>query len=358
MTYNDLIYSTRPAKFSDYMSNKYNIVHEQLYRDALNKYIEDTIITGISEDQHNLLYNIFIALYNFDFSNYILTIKNYIDNNEIKIDSNIEKIDNSFADLLDEIYNTIDSEVLEYITDTLKIHSIKNNVKLIILNILIKVYLLHTQISNMLGIEFNNIIDFIYNKKHDNGLVFCEDGNDYILLEDDNSVFLDSEYNIEINFIKDIIVVEFNDQDDNNRISSLTNILNESLINSVKDLFKISYNNTHRIVEIKNNEYWESSSIIIYTQILPYKKEKISLEKYWNYYQKHSEKNNDNIFNNNIVDGVISDLDFIRGKAKMYSKMNDEYFYIDFDQINEDTEIDTTLIENTFTNKIIKLRYE
>ena len=39
--YNDMIYDTRPVKFSDFMSNKYNIVHKKIYLSALNKYINE-----------------------------------------------------------------------------------------------------------------------------------------------------------------------------------------------------------------------------------------------------------------------------------------------------------------------------
>ena len=39
--YNDMLYDTKPVKFSDFMSNKYNIVHKKLYENALNKYINE-----------------------------------------------------------------------------------------------------------------------------------------------------------------------------------------------------------------------------------------------------------------------------------------------------------------------------
>ena len=34
MNYDKLIYESRPVKFNDYMSNKYDIVHNELYKDA------------------------------------------------------------------------------------------------------------------------------------------------------------------------------------------------------------------------------------------------------------------------------------------------------------------------------------
>lgn len=39
--YNDMIYETRPVKYSEYVSNKYNDIHAQLYNDALNKFLKE-----------------------------------------------------------------------------------------------------------------------------------------------------------------------------------------------------------------------------------------------------------------------------------------------------------------------------
>lgn len=39
--YNDMIYETRPVKYSEYVSNKYNDIHLQLYNDALYKFLKN-----------------------------------------------------------------------------------------------------------------------------------------------------------------------------------------------------------------------------------------------------------------------------------------------------------------------------
>ena len=39
--YDDMIYDSRPASFSEFMSDKYNKVHDELYNDALNKYFNN-----------------------------------------------------------------------------------------------------------------------------------------------------------------------------------------------------------------------------------------------------------------------------------------------------------------------------
>ena len=53
-----------------------------------------------------------------------------------------------------------------------------------------------------------------------------------------------------------------------------------------------------------------------------------------------------------INDAEILYLDYVNGKAKVESRLNDIQFEIDFDYINEDTKIsDEYSLENNFTNK-------
>ena len=43
-SYNEMVYSSRLVKFSDFMSNKNNIVHKKLYNMAIDKYIKEWLI--------------------------------------------------------------------------------------------------------------------------------------------------------------------------------------------------------------------------------------------------------------------------------------------------------------------------
>ena len=49
MNYDKLIYESRPVKFNDYMSNKYDIVHNELYKDALCSYLNYSIYSLLVE---------------------------------------------------------------------------------------------------------------------------------------------------------------------------------------------------------------------------------------------------------------------------------------------------------------------
>lgn len=40
-TYDELWYNNTPVKYTDYVSNKFNDIHKQLYNDALNKLLND-----------------------------------------------------------------------------------------------------------------------------------------------------------------------------------------------------------------------------------------------------------------------------------------------------------------------------
>ena len=62
MNYDKLIYNTRPVKFNDYINNKYDIVHAELYEDALQRFLDSHIyetIMGVN------LYNILNVFNNF-----------------------------------------------------------------------------------------------------------------------------------------------------------------------------------------------------------------------------------------------------------------------------------------------------
>ena len=67
MNYDKLIYESRPVKFNDYMSNKYDIVHNELYKDALCSYLNYSIYSLLVEKVlYKLIskFNNFITQYN------------------------------------------------------------------------------------------------------------------------------------------------------------------------------------------------------------------------------------------------------------------------------------------------------
>ena len=66
MNYDKLIYESRPVKFNDYMSNKYDIVHNELYKDALCSYLNYNIYSLLVE---KVLYKLISKFNNFILKN-------------------------------------------------------------------------------------------------------------------------------------------------------------------------------------------------------------------------------------------------------------------------------------------------
>ena len=62
--YNDMLYDSGPVKFSDNVSNKYNIVHRQLYEDALKGYLMWYIKNVILNSENGFLFYLYKAIEN------------------------------------------------------------------------------------------------------------------------------------------------------------------------------------------------------------------------------------------------------------------------------------------------------
>ena len=143
-------------------------------------------------------------------------------------------------------------------------------------------------------------------------------------------------------------------------IDDLRNTINKtntSLVEIVTSNMVDRFLNKHKIIEKKNTEYWKPSSIVIYSTEYPYTKTIVDLSEWWNMNQKYANLQIENIkiLDEDINDAQIEDIDYVRGKVKVYSKMHDIHYTVDFNFIKEDTEVDDELIENTFVNKIKKL---
>jgi len=215
--YNDMLYDTKPVKFSDFISNKYNIVHKQLYNLALSKYIKEWLkVKKLLEE------------------NYILS--EYLENNN-----------GHFESMFDEEYQNK------------KAHYMHN-------------------------------LSFINKYK-------------------DDKIYIDKN--------QDKFIYNVNSYDD-------------FIGNAI-------------IVEIPNKEYWQPSKCLIMTKFIsvqsPALKWEVDLSKYWNYYPRKKEKEIENIklSQENILDSEIIDLNYVKGKAKLYSETLDKEYELDFDYLNGET---------------------
>ena len=149
---------------------------------------------------------------------------------------------------------------------------------------------------------------------------------------------------------------------------------NEEFYKSEYDKLKANY----RIIDIKREIYFEPSvAKLIPKHNIDGKKLNIDLEKYWNndYIVKNifldyrvkpiannlaeygdiSRQDTTNINNARIYDAEIIEWDYVRGRAKLRSRVWNIEFYIDYKYINSDVkEAESLSIDSTFTSLIRK----
>ena len=65
-SYDDMLYESRPISFNEFINDKLNKVHNELYLDALSKYFDDIIKNAINGE---FVYNFYSAIHSY---NYIL----------------------------------------------------------------------------------------------------------------------------------------------------------------------------------------------------------------------------------------------------------------------------------------------
>ena len=134
-----------------------------------------------------------------------------------------------------------------------------------------------------------------------------------------------------------------------NELKEINNQLKEEL--RLKSYKKFMIN--HKAIEIKNIEYWLASTVMIVSKIYPYRKNYIDLAPWWN---RSIEQHDRSILSlkltnddEGILDAEIIEINYVSGKAKLYSKSNDLTFEVPFEYLNEDNTIsDSLLLTNTF----------
>lgn len=133
--YNDLMYDSSPVKFNDYVTNKYNIIHKELYEEALKKLF---IYLNIDINNVNNNYKI-IEIKNTEFflpSSVILISKTFPFNKETYDLTNYwpEYIFNKYnindINYNIEKYNDLEIIYIDYIKGIVVMESRYNNVKL------------------------------------------------------------------------------------------------------------------------------------------------------------------------------------------------------------------------------------
>lgn len=385
MNYDKLIYNTRPVKFNDYINNKYDIVHAELYEDALQRFLDSHIYeTIMGVNLYNILnvFNNFLTEFNDDkIDDFVMYVQSqYTDDGFHIFDE--EEIDNILNEDVQD-HKTYFNRLVKYILesdDTINIRnafdeldmnqeSQENYLKYILFNMIVLLYSVKSNLQSKDIGQISDISDFII--KYKNSIyVINEEETDFIAseqdIDNDEFVFIYEDtikndyhigYNKEGKWIIDInkdIQIDSNIYD---YLSVLITSTNDNLKSIMLRNLLDDFLSTHRIVEIQNEEYYKASKIIIYNKYFPFNKRIVDLTPYWNNYQFYNNKNIEDIkvTEENKNDSYITDIDYIHGKVKMYSKINDMSYDVDFDYVKNNTEIDDSILRNTFTYKLNKL---
>ena len=363
-SYDDMLYDSRPVQFNEFMSNKYNIIHNELYNDALNKFYNDVVNKSMTYEFVYEFYKlmegnelVFDTIYDeYNKSNDDNIVKNTLSSISIDSYNFLKDIFNFVSEKIDLIKNTITDDNgishinidKKYIND-FRIIYLKNNVYL------------RQESDEQKNDDSEDAVFDVFHYSFDSELntytyieeyLFMSEMKDYVILLEDvagNTIYF-NKYGELILLIED---VKFNSEESKFKIINFINDQNEKIFDFVKSRCLYYFNKNHRILEIKNNEYWQPSSIMTISNVSPYKKNIYDLSKYWNMNQEYSNANIEElkIINENIKDAKLVSINYVNGTAKFVSKINDLDFTVPFKYLNDETIVsDEMKLNNLFRN--------
>ena len=233
-------------------------------------------------------------------------------------------------------------------------------VKSIIINkVIYNVYI--TTMTNGYNEIFNDIVkvnpESIISNVIDDFDLICSEEKEYIIL-------YDFENNVRIGYDEDgkwLLIV--NDDHPINTIDILglerivkqyMNYESKTLSSLYKNMICDLYKKYHKIIEIKNSEYWMPSHIRIINKIPPYTKINVDLSKYWNMIQSNntSKLSDLKITKENMLDSELIGLNYVNGKAKVQSRTNDTIYEVPFKYLDENVNVsDEMILSNSFISK-------
>lgn len=363
-SYDDMLYDSRPVQFNEFMSNKYNIIHNELYNDALNKFCNDVVNNSMTYEFIYEFYKlmegnelVFDTIYDkYNKSNDDNIVKNTLSSISIDSYNFLKDIFNFVSEKIDLIKNTITDDNgishinidKKYIND-FRIIYLKNNVYLRQESDEQKNDDSEDAVFDVFHYSFDSELNtYTYTEEY----LFMSEMKDYVILLEDiaGNIIYFNKYGELMLLIED---VKFNSEESKFKIINFINDQNEKIFDFIKSRCLYYFNKNHRILEIKNNEYWQPSSIMTISNVSPYKKNIYDLSKYWNMNQEYSNANIEElkIINENIKDAKLVSINYVNGTAKFVSKINDLDFTVPFKYLNDETIVsDEMKLNNLFRN--------
>ena len=374
--YNDMLYGSRPVKYNEFITNKYNIVHQKLYEDALDKFISDVMNRCISSD---FLRELFRMLEDTSNPNIIYEMVKSKDERVKLIGSALEELHIDKKEFITYIVNLTIEKINDFKNDAVdmtspdkKIISLKNILSLSQITDFIISYKGHTYVLEESGNNDGtfNIIQgsIIASERESNANEEYGIRNDFVFLLEDSSD--GSKGRIHVGYTlsgEKLWYIEIDDRPEDEEegydlLSSIEKQLTElvdktakSLIDTIRDECRHKYKNTHRFFEIKNDEYWKPSSVMIIGVMHPYTKKTIDLDEWWNYYQEKKQQSISKIklLEDQINDSEVIYINYVTGKAKMRSKLEGIEYDVDFDYLSDETEVaDEYTLSDTFSARL------
>lgn len=137
-------------------------------------------------------------------------------------------------------------------------------------------------------------------------------------------------------------------------LSDKYNIIHKQLFNdavtsylNLNNIDKNEFYQNNKIFELKNNEYWQPSKLVILSKQYEngFAKHIIDLTPFWNTELSFKDKTYKTIkfSKDNINDFEIIYIDYIKGKATIKSKLTDKEYKIDFDDIDSNMNVSSDI---------------
>ena len=218
---------------------------------------------------------------------------------------------------------------------------------------------------NDYNVKFNDTIklnkDSIMPSVNDDFDLICSEDKNYIILYD----FVN---NVRIGYDENgkwLLIVNDEHPIDTIDILGLEKIVKQymnyesrNIVIMYKNMICDLYKKYHKIIEIKNSEYWMPSHTRIINKMPPYKKINVDLSKYWNMIQSNNESKLSDlkITKENMLDSELIELNYVNGKAKVQSRTNDTTYEVPFKYLDETVNVsDEMILSNSFITKYNEL---
>jgi len=197
----------------------------------------------------------------------------------------------------------------------------------------------------------------IINNNGDDFDLICSEDKEYIILYDfGNNVRIGYDENgkwlLIVNDEHPINTIDILDLE--RIVKQYMNYESKTLSSLYKNMICNLYKKYHKIIEIKNSEYWMPSHARIINKIPPYTKINVDLTKYWNMIQSNntSKLSDLKITKENMLDSELIELNYVNGKAKVQSRTNDTIYEVPFKYLDETVNVsDEMILSNSFISK-------